>query len=126
MHIEITDNELRLLAKSFMIGSNTKKQKFVKYSKYKVIHPKYGELGIIECQELYKKHLHEIKDTESLIITGGITYQQDEQKAGALKLDVYHLGTFRFVRRIDEAFEKLLKDKLPSAGIAINIAQSLF
>lgn len=126
MHIEIHHNELRMLGKSFMVGVNTKEQKLVKHAKYRIEHKKYGELGIAECVYRYTKHLHEIKPVESLTICGTELYISEEQKEGAMKMDVYHLGVFRYIRRNDEAFEKLLKDLLPKAGININVAQSLF
>jgi len=127
MEIQVNNNSLRLLAKSFMLVLPVKHIKLEANGKYTIIHERYGKLGIAECQQINTIHLCEVKPLVGLMSSGS-TFLQSElrDQYRLLNTDLVQCAAFRFIRRYDEPFKNLIQMETKNAGIEFSFQTQLF
>jgi len=126
MELNVNKHLSKLLNAYFMHLVPFKISKVEKGKTYVCISPEYGELGILECISVHTSHLCEVSETVSLMANGNKMFQQDAEKIGIKKLDMIQCCIFKFNKRNNAAFVKLIEREASKMNLQLIKQATIF
>lgn len=121
-----TRNPLKFLAFNFLQFVDPLVIELKVGGKYKAQVEEYGHIGEIECAQVYKRHVFEIKPTEFLIAEGEFFNQQSLINQGFKRHSMIQIGVFKWLRRRDNQFKNIINTQCPKQGLELYNQKELF
>lgn len=124
--IKIHGNGLRLLNRFFLAVVPLKVATIQTGTIYNCELEGFGNMGEIECVRVSSMELGHFDDRLNMLADYKVGYKESYKNDGLFLTDKLQIGYFRFKRRIDQQFIKLLEKESKAIGLNLNPQPSLF
>ncbi|HYD23147.1 MAG TPA: hypothetical protein VEB40_16800 [Flavipsychrobacter sp.] len=121
-----SNNPLKLTNKFFLHVQPAGKEPLIVQGKYNAECTEYGQLGQIECVCTWSGNVCFVKEVIFLTAEGLEGFEQYIARKNITRMAVVTVSTFRFLRRNDETFKKLIEKETIKAGLTIFQQQTMF
>lgn len=124
--IRIHGNGLRLLNRYFLAIIPTKELAIKVGGIYSCMIDRIGEMGKIECTRITPVEIGNVDDRLNELCDNRFEHRRWFRDQGYFQTDKAQIGYFRFIRRIDDQFVKLLEIESKIIGLNLKPQQTLF